>query len=45
MVPTRDCGNRETTRAVTDNAYPKLAYGLPITEMEPQAVPLGMEAT
>ncbi|MDB5351635.1 MAG: ivlB1 [Planctomycetota bacterium] len=27
------------------NAYPKLAFGRPITEMEPQAVPLGMEAT
>jgi acetolactate synthase-1/2/3 large subunit len=27
------------------NAYPKLAFGLPITEMEPQAVPMGMEAT
>src|SRR6201990_3452618 len=29
MVPTRHCGNRETTRAVTDNAYPKLAGGAP----------------
>lgn len=27
------------------NAYPKLAFGRPISEMEPQAVPLGMEAT
>src|ERR1700759_1477089 len=29
MVPTRHCGNRETTRAVTDNAYPKLDGGAP----------------
>ncbi len=27
------------------NAYPKLAFGRPITEMEPFATPLGMEST
>jgi acetolactate synthase I/II/III large subunit len=27
------------------NAYPKLAFGRPITEMEPQATPLEMEGT
>ncbi len=27
------------------NAYPKLAFGLPMTEMEPQAKPLEMEGT
>jgi acetolactate synthase-1/2/3 large subunit len=27
------------------NAYPKLAFGRPITEMEPQAAPLEMEGT
>ncbi len=27
------------------NAYPKLAFGLPLTEMEPQAKPLEMEGT
>ena len=27
------------------NAYPKLAFGRPITEMEPFATPLGMEGT
>jgi acetolactate synthase-1/2/3 large subunit len=27
------------------NAYPKLAFGKPITEMEPFSKPLGMEAT
>ena len=27
------------------NAYPKLAFGRPITEMEPQVAPVGMEAT
>ena len=27
------------------NAYPKLAFGRPISEMEPFATPLGMEAT
>lgn len=29
----------------TTNAYPKLAFGLPISEMEPQATPREMEAT
>ena len=27
------------------NAYPKLAFGRPITEMEPFATPVGMEGT
>jgi acetolactate synthase I/II/III large subunit len=27
------------------NAYPKLAFGLPITEMEPDAAPIAMEGT
>ena len=27
------------------NAYPKMAFGLPISEMEPFATPLGMEGT
>lgn len=27
------------------NAYPKLAFGRPMTEMEPQAKPLEMEGT
>jgi len=27
------------------NAYPKLAFGRPITEMEPLAKPLDMEGT
>ncbi len=27
------------------NAYPKIAFGLPITEMEPFATPLAMEGT
>jgi len=27
------------------NAYPKMAFGLPITEMEPLAKPLDMEGT
>ena len=29
----------------TANAYPKMAFGRPITEMEPFAAPLGMEST
>jgi len=29
----------------TVNAYPKLAFGKPITEMEPFAKPLEMEGT
>ena len=27
------------------NAYPKLAFGRPITEMEPFATPVGIEST
>jgi hypothetical protein len=27
------------------NAYPKLAFGRPISQMEPSATPLGMEGT
>ena len=27
------------------NAYPKIAFGRPITEMEPFATPVGMEST
>jgi acetolactate synthase I/II/III large subunit len=27
------------------NCYPKIAYGRPISEMEPFAVPMGMEGT
>ena len=27
------------------NAYPKIAFGLPMTEMEPFVKPLGIEAT
>jgi acetolactate synthase-1/2/3 large subunit len=27
------------------NAYPKIAFGRPITEMEPFATPIGMEST
>jgi acetolactate synthase-1/2/3 large subunit len=30
---------------VSANAYPKIAFGLPITEMEPFAKPLEMEGT
>jgi acetolactate synthase-1/2/3 large subunit len=29
----------------TANAYPKMAFGRPITEMEPLATPIGMEGT
>jgi acetolactate synthase-1/2/3 large subunit len=27
------------------NAYPKIAFGHPITEMEPLATPIGLEST
>jgi acetolactate synthase-1/2/3 large subunit len=27
------------------NAYPKIAFGRPMTEMEPYATPIGMEGT
>jgi acetolactate synthase-1/2/3 large subunit len=27
------------------NAYPKIAFGLPMTEMEPYATPIGVEST
>jgi acetolactate synthase-1/2/3 large subunit len=30
---------------MTTNAYPKIAFGRPITEMEPYANPIGMEST
>ncbi len=30
---------------MTTNAYPKIAFGRPITEMEPYASPIGMEST
>lgn len=35
----------EVPIAITANAYPKLAFGRPITEMEPDASPLDMEGT
>ena len=30
---------------VQANAYPKIAFGRPLTEMEPHAKPVGLEAT
>jgi acetolactate synthase I/II/III large subunit len=35
----------EVTIDTLANAYPKLAFGLPITEMEPLAQPIEMEST
>jgi acetolactate synthase-1/2/3 large subunit len=35
----------EVDIASTVNVYPKMAFGRPITEMEPFAKPLGMEGT
>jgi acetolactate synthase-1/2/3 large subunit len=35
----------EVGTPMTANVYPKLAFGRPITEMEPDAKPLGMEGT
>ncbi|MBI2775680.1 MAG: thiamine pyrophosphate-binding protein [Chloroflexi bacterium] len=35
----------DVTISMDANAYPKIAFGRPITEMEPFATPIGMEST